>query len=324
MKALGHALAALACWLLRLAGRVLVVVARLALLLALPLVAWFLLRKARPTTAPAAPLSTEVLADEDAARVQSEVPLARTPVAQGSNSSLAVADRIVSLRLEPPVGVIHLRVYQARRLVRRELIVQEPCLRALLQGRRHPLPEVPYDPVQGLEAIKNQAVEAAEALINARGNAGRHRQPRAAVPRVGKAPSAPPTATANAGRQEPLRAAAPPISRPSPSATVAPQGGTGYSYVGILVKAGTTTVRPEGRASYEIFEATLQLDNGAELALRGAELQRELAACGCGLGERIAVTPMGKVPVALANGTEGRKNLYRVQRAQAVQTDPPK
>lgn len=315
MKALGYALAALACWLLHLASRTLTIAARFVLLLVLPLAARFVRARQRASQGLAVPLRNQRLHVDEVATAASAGERGTSNAATyGNPSHLAVADRIVSLRLDPPVGVIHLRVYQARRVVRRELIVLEPCLRALLKGRRHPLPEVAYDPVDGLEAIKNQAVEAAESWINARGNAGRQRPPRPANRRAD-----PPSPPAAAGANErplapPPAATAAPI--PAPAATtVAPTAGTGYRYVGTLVKAGTATVTPEGRPPYDIFEATLQLDNGAELALRGAELQRELAACRCTVGQRIAITPMGKVPVALANGTAGQKNLYRVQLA---------
>ena len=318
MKALGYALAAFACWLLQLAIRVLAITVRAVLLLALPLVSWFVRKPHGATQTLAAPSPDDVLLDEDATAAAPELLLAPRAPAPTSHSALAVADRIVSLRLDPPVGVIHLRLYQARRLVRRELIVLEPCLRSLLRGRRHALPDVAYDPVEGLEAIKNEAVDAAETLINTRGNAGRPRSTRRAGARAVPPPPTAPTPSANLQLQDPARAAAAGPLRESPAAaTVSLQASTAYSYVGTLVKAGTATVRPEDRAPYDIFEATLQLDNGAELALRGAELQRELAACQCHLGQRIAITPMGKVPVALANGAAGHKNLYRVQLADA-------
>ena len=88
---------------------------------------------------------------------------------------------------------------------------------------------------------------------------------------------------------------------------------TGFTYQGRLTKAGPQIQRPPNKRSFEVFEATIQLDNGAELALRGAELERELLAAGVQLGNRVAITPMGKVPVQLANGEEGKKNLYRVE-----------
>lgn len=323
MKALGYALAALACGLLRLAGTMLVAATRTLVLLALPLASWFLRHKQHRPKAVAAPARSDGLQGDRLAPTAPEaVQLASAIATVAGQDGLAVADRIVSLRLDPPVGVIHLRVYQARRVVRRELIVLEPCLRALLKGRRHPLPEVAYDPVDGLEAIKNEAVLAAEAWINTRGNAARQRHPRAAVQRRDQPLSAASQPKANDTPPQPAPATAATLPSLPPDGTLlAPPARTGYCYVGTLVKAGTATVRPKGRAPYDIFEATLQLDNGAELALRGAELQRELAACRCTPGQRIAITPMGKVPVVLANGGEGHKNLYRVQLADAVHAD---
>lgn len=320
MKALGYALAALACWLLRLAGRGFITLTRLVLLLALPVASWWLRRVRGRKPVAVARQQVEAAAEAPFAAAQ-VLPAPATSTHAGSGGPPAVADRIVSLRLDPPVGVIHLRLYQAQRLVRSELIVLEPCLRSLLRGRRHPLPELQYDPVDGLEAIKDRAVEAAEAFINARGNAGRLRPTRRAGAPATPPRAAPPTATARAAGANPPEpapdraAAAVPVPARPAAAIVVPQASTGVCYVGTLVQAGTTTVRPDGRAPYDIFEATLRLDNGAELALRGAELQRELATCHCSLGQRIAVTPMGKVPVPLANGGEGHKNLYRVQLA---------
>jgi hypothetical protein len=65
-----------------------------------------------------------------------------------------------------------------------------------------------------------------------------------------------------------------------------------------------------------VFTAIIQMDNGAEFPLRGAELERELELADCQLGDRISITPMGKVPVTLTNGGEGKKNLYKVQNLQ--------
>lgn len=96
--------------------------------------------------------------------------------------------------------------------------------------------------------------------------------------------------------------------------TVVPTVTKGFTYVGELVRAGAQVVRPTNRTPYEIFEAALRLDNGAELPLRGAELERELVASGCEIGQRVAITPMGKVPVDLGGDKVGQKNLYRVAR----------
>ncbi|HEX2543440.1 MAG TPA: hypothetical protein VHL79_01085 [Ramlibacter sp.] len=319
MKTLGYVLATLAVGLLRLAGRVLAAAGKAALLLATPLAAWLLYRLQRtggtrsPQPVPEAPAAPALPSHATANAAVAVLPCSVPPM-------FDIADRIISLRLDPPVGVIHLRLYQARGLVRRELVVTEPCLRSLLKGRRHFLDNVPYEPAAGMEAVKDQAVQAAEVFINERGK-------RPARPR--------PAREGNSGNKKPLPASAlagqsevqqvPPTMVPTVAAAsqpaaalVAPAGGKDFTYVGVLVKAGTQTVTPEGRTPYEIYEATLRLDNGAELALRGAELQRELRASGCAVGQRIAITPMGKVPVVLANGSQGQKNLYRVQSVGAV------
>ncbi len=238
-------------------------------------------------------------------------------------SQYEAADRIAGIRLDPPVGVINLRVYNKARLVKRDLIVNEPVLKALMKGRRHNFPDVKFDPIEGLDAIKDETVELAEKLINDLGN----RSVKAMKPRKDDFPrakpaAAPAPATApakEAPKAEPARApvqAQAPVAPPRPSVdakTVTPTIKTGYTYVGQLRRAGTQIQRPPGRAPYEAFEATLLLDNGAELALRGGELERELTAAGCQIGQKVAITPMGKLPVHLADGGEGKKNLYRVE-----------
>ncbi len=231
-----------------------------------------------------------------------------------------IADRIASIGLDPPVGSIHLRVYVAARVVKRDLIISEPCLNALMKGRRHTLPDAPYDPVAGLDGVKEETIELAERLINELGN----RAVKARKPPKDEAIRARPPGPAPTAQQiqqkapEPLVPALPAAPQQSPQAppaqrVVAPRVTTGFTYVGKLVRASPQKVEPKGKPSYEIFEARLQLDNGAELALRGAELERELLSNGCQVGDKVAITPMGKVPVSLANGAEGEKNLYRVK-----------
>lgn len=247
-------------------------------------------------------------------------------------SQYEAADRIVGIRLDPPVGVINLRVYNRARLVKRDLIVNEPVLKALMKGSRHNFPDVKFDPIEGLDAIKDETVELAEKLINDLGNRSvKAKKPRKddfprAKPAAAPAPATAPAKEApkvepakEAPKAEPARApvqAQAPVASPKPSVdakTVTPTIKTGYTYVGQLRRAGTQIQRPLGRAPYEVFEATLLLDNGAELALRGGELERELTAAGCQIGQKVAITPMGKLPVHLADGGEGKKNLYRVE-----------
>ncbi|MEJ8838127.1 hypothetical protein [Ramlibacter sp. AN1133] len=310
----------------------LVLTGRLVALLVVPVVAWwmhrFATRRLRPARArpwAVAPASMQVEA----------APADRTADAQAAQivptRDFEVADRIVSIRLDPPVGVINLRVYHALGLVKRDLIVNEPCLRALMKGRRHTLPDVPYQPAAGLDAIKDETTQAVERLINELGSrAARAARPRQgdARPRRGAAPadlaheaasersdnepSREEVAGTGEGAQPALKAAQPLAGAAAPRAT------SGFTYVGKLVKAGFQTQKPGGRYPYEVFEATLQLANGAELALRGAELERELTAAGCAVGHHVAITPMGKVPVTLGNGSEGQKNVYRVKRMDAA------
>lgn len=245
----------------------------------------------------------------------------------------AAADRIVSMRLEPAVGVINLRVFYDAGVVKRDLIIQEPRLKALMGGRRHSFPDVPYVPTVGLDAVKDDAIRDAERLINDLGNQSvkgtkprkddfvraraqpapqpqqPQEQPQPAAPPaepIPERPTAPVVEAGGAARSAPRR------QQPA-GHLVAPQIKTGFTYVGRLASAGPKRMEPVGRQPFEVFEAVLRLDNGAEMAMRGAELERELTANGGTVGKRVAITPMGKVPVTLSGGAEGLKNLYRVQ-----------
>jgi hypothetical protein len=331
MKGFGYFLAAICAGMVRVAMRALVMTGRLVALVVVPMAAWmvhrFSARRMRPARTRPWALAPSAM--------QLQSPAGDSPPAISTTMSeepceFEVADRIVSIRLEPPVGVINLRVFHARALVKRDLIVNEPCLRALMKGRRHTLPDVPYDAAAGLNAIKDDTTQAVERLINDLGSRGaraaRRRKPDARPRRM--AANAPaheaalelPGKESSPGDQGKAPAVAQPMPKADPAspAVVAPKAAAGFTYVGKLVKAGTQMHNPKGRASYEVFEATLQLANGAELALRGAELERELTAAGCAVGQYVAITPMGKVPVTLGNGSEGQKNLYRVRRMDAA------
>lgn len=320
MKSVGYGIGLVIVAMLRLAVRALVMTGKFAALLIVPVAAWAVRRVTAKRRAPR-PRPQEVAAID----VQLNAAEAVTDTGPSTvimTNDFEVADRIVSIRLDPPVGVINLRIYNELAVVKRDLIVSEPCLRTLMKGRRHTLPDVPYDRVVGLDEIKDGTIEAVEKLINELGN----RSVRATRPRkddfVRSKPPVQHTAPAPEAAKVEQTKAAPvvqmvPKADPPMTSVVAPKVTTGFTYVGRLVKAGCETVNPKGRPSYEVFEATLQLDNGAELALRGAELERELSANGCNVGQRVAITPMGKVPVTLGNGSEGSKNLYRVARIDA-------
>jgi hypothetical protein len=326
MKSLGYGMAALFVAMVRVAVAGVVAAGKLAALVAVPLVAWCVHKVATRGSRTARHKSQELPVNPLQLQLQpADARGEASPAAVMYASDFEVADRIVSIRLQPPVGVINLRVYHAPGLVRRDLIVNEPRLRTLLGGRRHSLPDMPYDRVAGLDSVKDETVQAAEKLINDLGNravrAGR--QPTAAAQRseMPPAPSPIPETKGGAGEEQlatPVAAQASSKLEAPVSAVTAPKLTTGFTYVGKLVTAGFQTRTPKNRPSYEVFEASLQLDNGAELALRGAELERELTANGCAVGERVAITPMGKVPVTLANGSEGQKNLYRARRVDAA------
>jgi hypothetical protein len=236
------------------------------------------------------------------------------------------ADRIVSIRLDPPVAVLNLRIYYKKKLIKREMIVSEQRLRVLMQGRHHSLGEVVFDPAKGLEAIKDETVEMAQDLINSTGNL-----------KVSKARVKPVDQSVKPVQQKQEKVVAkrqlndqpkPPEAKPvavpraqpvaeqpaQPRNAFVPKPTKGVTFEGKLVAAGSRTFTPEGRAPYETFEAMLKLDNGVDVPLRGAELERELQRFNVRVGERVAITPMGKVPVTLPSGDEGSKNVYRVAR----------
>ncbi|MFC6281197.1 hypothetical protein [Polaromonas aquatica] len=235
------------------------------------------------------------------------------------------ADRIVSIRLDPPVAVLNLRVYYKQKLIKREMIVTEQRLRTLMQGRHHSLGEVAFDPIKGLEMIKDETVQMAQDLINSTGNI-RVSKAKVIPAERSEKPVQPKQEKIVAKRQQsdpkPVvpKAVAVPKAQPAPEQPAQPRNAyvpkptKGVTFEGKLVQAGSRTFTPEGRAPYETFEALLKLDNGVDVPLRGAELERELQRFNVRIGERVAITPMGKVPVTLPSGDEGSKNVYRVAR----------
>lgn len=243
-----------------------------------------------------------------------------------NDSNFAGADRIVSIKLDPPVGTLYLRVFYETQTVKRELIIWEPKLKRLLGGRKHELPDVKFESLNGLEPIKDESIELVESLINERGSEKVKgvKQPKKAYPLTRpKEQEAPakvipaPLASPQAPTPPPAEQRASPVQRTQatmPEQIFVPKAREGYTYVGQLLSAGPRLVTPRNRPHYEVFELTIKLDNGAELPLRGAELERELLAAGCELRDRISVTPMGKVPVELTNGGRGEKNLYKVHK----------
>ena len=289
---------------------------------------------AKATATLAASSATSASAASAAVR---EVSVER-PTGMAQTADFEVADRIISIRLVPPVGVLNMRVYQESKVIKRDLIIHEPRLRAIMRGRRFTFPDAPFDPKADLDGIKDETVQLAEKLINDVGNARvkAHKPPKdefkakvesskpvdTAVKAVkAHVVQAPPVPQANA--TPPVPATAPKAPRqdqkPVANRVFAPQPTVGITYVGKLTQAGAHKVTPRGRDPYEVFQATIEMDNGAVLPLRGAELERELESAGCRIGERVAITPMGKVPVALSSGGEGSKNLYKVDNLAVTQ-----
>ena len=282
---------------------------------------------AKATAKLAASSATSASAASAAVR---EVALER-PTGMAQTADFEVADRIISIRLVPPVGVLNMRVYQESKVIKRDLIIHEPRLRAIMRGRRFTFPDAPFDPKADLDGIKDETVQLAENLINDVGNARvkAHKPPKdefkvkpegakpvdtAAKPVKAPVVQALPVSQVQATPPAPVTAPRAPRQEQKPVANrvFAPQPTVGITYVGKLTQAGAHQVTPRGRDPYEVFQATIEMDNGAVLPLRGAELERELESAGCRIGERVAITPMGKVPVALSGGGEGSKNLYKV------------
>lgn len=247
-------------------------------------------------------------------------------ISRNDSSGFLPADRIVTVRLDPAVAILHLRVFHAARKVSIEMIVIEPRLRTLMQQRRHVLAEVDFDPAKGTDPLIENAVALAQARFDTVSSV------KVAHAEVKPpAPKAPPK-TVHVERKEPahsadkkaavvpavveppkpLSAAVPGTRSVLPGNAFVPNDKPPVKFVGKLKAAGPQTMRPPGRPIYELFEAVLSLDNGLDVPLRGAELERELQRCNVKLGDRLEVTPMGKIPVDLPDGSRGRKNLYRV------------
>lgn len=276
----------------------------------------------------------------------------RTAIRVHNSADFQVADRILTIRLEPPVAVIHLRVYQTEKVVKRDIVITEPKLRTLLQGRRHSLPDAKLKSLSSMEDIKEESVQLAQTLINAKGNqavkkakvqeapAKEQPKPKAeekvqqqvqakappAVQPVAPPPPPPPPAPApqpqmQQAQPERQREAPRPnsyASKPQQSSSYVPNAPVGVAFEGELVAAGSRRIAPEGRPSYEIFECKVHVGNGVDVPLRGAELERELERLDIQVGERVSITPMGKVPITLADGRPGSKNVYRVARLEGV------
>lgn len=255
------------------------------------------------------------------------------------SSDFEVADQIVAIRFDPPVGVVHMRVYNASRVVKRELLIHEPVLKGIMKGRRFTLPDAPYDPAKGMDVVKEETVELAEKLINEIGNRNvkgvkpLKQEPRAKsetseakaetrkdkhiqeIAPKGAAQGAPAVKSQPAREMRPSKTD---ISAIPADRVFKPRVSTGLTYVGRLKRAQHRTISPPGRSPYETYEATILMDNGAELPMRGAELEREIELAGCRVGDTVAITPMGKVPVSLPDGKEGSKNLYKVERLEST------
>lgn len=257
-------------------------------------------------------------------------------------SHLEPADRIERVMLGD-VAVLFARVFIGRGIIKQELRIRCSELRYLLNTNLLLLPDVPYDrklPVKrmlerlGADAKAHLEKIATMATGEMPGRSAAKRREdnkqRAAAPKQEAVQSERVQQPPPAAQQATQLAAQPVPERPSIQADELAQAGrdargrsvvpsiqTGYTYVGKLMEAGSTMKRPPNKDPYTVFEATLLLENGAELPLRGAELERALQRAQVQLGDKVAVTPMGKLPVTLAGGKEGMKNLYAVVKMDA-------
>lgn len=275
-------------------------------------------KEAKPTPKAVAKPAQPVQAAAQGQEFQDTVFVDKPTLAAGD---FKIADRLLSIPLDPDVAVVHLRVYYSEKLVRRWMVVKEPMLRALMKAREHALPDASFDPKVGLEAIKAESVVLAEKLINSFGKpvAVKAKEVKVEATKATPAPQPRAAERTKETRNDEGRKAARPMQRatvppPPPGQRYVPTATVGETFEGELIEAAPQTIRPVGRDPYEVFQARLRLANGAEIPFRGAELERELSAVGIKLGERIAITPQGKVPVELAGGKKGTKNVYRVDR----------
>jgi len=259
-------------------------------------------------------------------------------------STYEPADRIERVVLGD-VAVLFARVFYQRGIIKRELRIRCSELRYLLDTNLLLLPDVPYDrhvPIKRM--LERLGADAKTHLETIAGVVSGHvpervaqrrrkddkpgaqagKQETAQAERVQAAPQAPRAVQPQQALEQAV-AERPPVqadeqeaaSRPQKERAVVPSIQTGYTYVGTLLEAGAMMKRPANKDAYTVFEATLLLDNGAELPLRGAELERALQRAAVQLGDKVAITPMGKVPVSLAGGKEGMKNLYAVTKMDA-------
>lgn len=105
----------------------------------------------------------------EAVREAAQVQTASMPELSSADGRFDGADRIVAVRLDPPVGVLHLRVHNELSVVRRDLIISEGLLTARMGGHRHRLTEIDFDAVAGIEPIKAATVREVGQLFNTLG-----------------------------------------------------------------------------------------------------------------------------------------------------------
>ena len=241
-------------------------------------------------------------------------------LSQSDSLGLGPADRIIPIPLDPPVAALHLRVYSVQKKVKVEMIVSEAKLRALMQARHHSLAELDFNPSDSIEPLINRAVELAQERVRAVGQTQSLSRKSELAKRRDATPKSSSQATDKASPQanqatvtKAAVIATPPIQRPPAKGEIYTGSPTRpTTYVGQLTQFGSQTVTPAGKPAYEIFEAVIRTDSGIDVPLRGAELERELERNKVHVGDRIEVTSQGKIPVTLPNGTEGKKNLYKV------------
>lgn len=273
--------------------------------------------------------------------------------ASAQTADFVAATSITTVRLDPAVAVIHLRFYESLQSVSCELVVVEPRLSRMIGKRCHNLGDQSWSLSDNKAALIDGCVEKAQKLINDAGDKYCKLKPAQVPKAVSQAkpvkaevPTPPkpivpkseldaPKAQAAQLPKDPVPTA-PKAFENKPAATVAranelapradtapqaqsnhqkfvPTQNVGVTFEGELVFAAPQTHRPVGRPPYEVFNVKLRLDNGASIPMRGAELERELSAQHIKLGDRIAITPRGKIPVTIAGGESAEKNVYEVR-----------
>lgn len=230
------------------------------------------------------------------------------------------ADRILLVTFGQGWSVT-VRVYQQRKTAERTLRCNDPQMAADLKHTYFtnvfPMDAVSLE-AHSLEAILRDCevtapLKAAE-LLKRLGDPQLQALPKGQAPVVAQTTAATVQAELQVAPEvvQPETAPVPPAVAPTrPSAKAAPAG-SGPRVEGSVVNAG----RKPSLHGGETFEVILQTDGGEQTIKRGWQLQQLFDRLGVKVGDRIAITDLGRQPIEPAPGQEGGKkfkNTYDVQ-----------